>query len=314
MAWAIGFDLGGTNMRCGLVSDQGEIAAHRAKATLAHRGPDAVIADTVALIREVLEEGGRPVSGVGMASPGPLNPKTGVVLRAHNLGWYGVPVKERLEQALSLQVTVDNDSQLTAYGEWWKGAAQGYSHVLCLTLGTGVGGGVLINGRIYHGYRGSAAHIGHMIVEPGGARCGCGALGCLESYASATAIARRAREAVAGSRGSIMARYGEGLTSYNVYQAARERDAMALEVFAETGHYLALALASAIPLLDPQVVVIGGQASEAGDYIFKPLRERLDRLLKVRPPVPVAPSALGDDGGIIGAAGVMFLEGRPSID
>jgi glucokinase len=317
MAWAIGFDLGGTNMRCALVSDRGDLASHRTKPTLAHRGHDAVIADIVALIREVLREGDRPVTGVGMASPGPLNPKTGVVLRTPNLRWYNVPLKDKLEQALGLPVTVDNDSQMMAYGEWWKGSAQGYSHVLCLTLGTGVGGGVLINGRIYHGYSGSAGHIGHMIVEPDGARCGCGASGCLEAYASATAIARRARERLGGRPNSAVAKYCndlDKLTSYNVFQAASEGDALALEVFEETGYYLALALASAIPLFDPQVVVISGQAAEAGDFIFKPLRERLDDLLKLRPAVPVVPGALGDDAGIIGAAGVVFLGGRPSID
>jgi len=304
-------------MRCGLVSDQGELLVHRTRPTLAHRGPEAVIADIAALIREVLQEGGRRVAGVGMASPGPLNPKTGVVLRTPNLRWNNVPLKDKLEQALGLPTTVDNDSQMTAYGEWWKGAAQGYSHVLCLTLGTGVGGGVLINGRIYHGYSGSAGHIGHLIVEPGGARCGCGAVGCLEAYASATAIARRARERLAEGRKSVIIRCAgnlESLTSYNVYQAALDGDTLALEIFAEVGHYLALALTSAIPLFDPQVVVISGQAAEAGDFIFKPLRKRLGELLKLRPAVPVLPSTLGDDAGIIGAAGVVFLGGRPSID
>ncbi len=317
MAWAIGFDLGGTNMRCGLVTDQGELTVHRSRPTLAGRGADAVIADIIALIREVLQEGAKPVVGIGMASPGPLNPKTGVVLRTPNLRWYNVPLKDKMEQALRLPVTVDNDSQMTAYGEWWKGAAQGHSHVLCLTLGTGVGGGVLINGRIYHGYSGSAGHIGHLIVEPGGVRCGCGALGCLEGYASATAIARRARERLAETQNSAITKYCsdlESLTSYNVYQAACDGDTLAQEVFAEAAHYLAMALTSAIPLLDPQVVLISGQVADAGDFIFKPLREELDRLLKRRPPVPVHPSVLGEDAGVIGPAGVVFLGGRRSID
>ena len=309
--WAIGFDLGGTNLRVALVSAQGEVRARRSGKTKASRGIEAVIGDIICLIRETLEEADpSPILGIGVASPGPLDPKTGVIHRSPNLGWTKVPLKKRLEESLGIPTIVDNDSQMAAFGERWLGAGQGADHMVCLTLGTGVGGGVILNGQIYHGATGTAGHIGHYVIDPQGPRCGCGARGCLEAYASAPAIVQRTIHAINEGKGTRIPQLATDklgrLTSYHIFQAAKEGDPLALDIFRETGHYLALALVSVINILDPQIVIISGQVALAGDLLLQPLRSRVKELAHLRTPVPIVQSKLGDDSGLIGAAGAVF--------
>ena len=310
--WAVGFDLGGTNMRGALVSSQGDVRARRSRKTEATRGADAIIEDIVSLIREVLAEAPKEVVGIGMAAPGPLNPEEGLIIRSPNLRWANVPLKRRLEEDLGIQTVVDNDSQMTAFGERWMGAGQGADHLLCVTLGTGVGGGIILDGRIYHGESGSAGHIGHYIIDPQGPLCGCGARGCLEAYASAPSIVRRTIEAIKRGRVTGITELAAGdldrLTCRDVSRAAQKGDPLALNIFKETGHYLALVLASVVPILDPKLVVISGQVAQAGDLLIEPLTTRLQGLIRLRPPVPIVRGWLGDDGGLIGAAGVVFTQ------
>ena len=308
--WAIGFDLGGTNIRAALVSQQGEVRAWLSRPTNSPRGSDAVIQDIIALIKETLAQAPSPVIGVGIAAPGPLDPKDGVIINSPNLKWHNVPLKRMLEDALGLDVTVDNDSQMTAFGERWMGAGRGADHLALLTLGTGVGGGVIFNGRIYHGESGSAGHIGHYILNPDGPPCACGARGCLEALASGPNIVRRAREAIESGRTTSLVETVDGdldnLTSLMIFQAAQQGDALAIETFRDTGRYIGQALASLLPILDPKLVIISGQVALAGDLILEPARQRLAELIRIRPPVAIVQGELGDDGGIIGAAGVIF--------
>ena len=311
-AWAVGFDLGGTNLRGALVSTDGQVQSRKSRRTLSHRGPDAVIDDITGIIEEILAEAPSKPVGIGLASPGPLDPEKGVIINSPNLRWTNIPLKDHLDSRLELTTTVDNDSQMTAFGERWQGAGQGADHLLCLTLGTGVGGGVILNGRIYHGETGSAGHVGHYIIDPLGPRCGCGAQGCLEAYASGPNIVRRTREAIEAGRLTRIPELVEGgldqLTSLHIYNAARDGDALALDIFQETGHRIAHVLASLIPILDPQVVVISGQVALAGELLLEPVRSRLAAIICLRPPVPVVQGLLGDNGGLVGAAGVVLAQ------
>ncbi len=310
--WAVGFDLGGTNIRAALVSREGEVRVRHSRPTNSPRGSDAVIRDMVALIKETLSQAPSPVVGVGIAAPGPLDPQAGIIINSPNLKWYNVPLKRTLEDALGLAITLDNDSQMTAFGERWMGAGRGADHLALLTLGTGVGGGVIFNGRIYHGESGSAGHIGHFILDPDGPLCGCGARGCLEAFASGPNIVRRAREAIESGRPSSLGGTVRGdldsLTSLMIFQAAQQCDALAIETFRDTGRYIGQALAALLPILDPKLVVISGQVALAGDLILEPARQRLAELIRIRPPAPIVQGELGDDGGIIGAAGVIFAD------
>jgi len=310
-SWAVGFDLGGTNLRAALVSEHGKVRARYSRNTFAERGPDAVIEEIIDLIKEVLKKGHRKVASIGVAAPGPLDPGTGVIIKSPNLKWTNVPLKKCLEDNLNIPVIVDNDSQMTAFGEKWLGAGRGANNLLCLTLGTGVGGGVIFNGHIFHGETGSAGHIGHHILDPNGPKCGCGAHGCLESYVSAPNIVRRTLDAInTNRRATLIPQYVNGdlkrLTAYHIFQAARDQDPLAMEIFEETGYYIGLTLASIIPILDPKLVIISGQVAQSGDLLLKPIRSHLDRILHLRHPVPVLQAQLGDNGGLIGAAGVAF--------
>jgi len=310
--WAIGFDLGGTNLRSGLVSNSGKLMFRESCPTNSARGSDAVIQDMVAIIRDITAQSLSPIVGVGIAAPGPLDPKSGIIINSPNLNWGDLHLKAILEKELETQVTLDNDSQMTAFGERWKGVGIGCDHLVLLTLGTGVGGGVILDGRVYHGESGSAGHIGHYILDPEGPKCGCGASGCLEAYASGPNIVRRAKEAM--SRGystslnKLIAEDSVELTPLNIFQAAEQGDTLAIDTLSDTGWYIGQVLASLLPILDPKLIVVSGQVALAGDFILDSARRRMSELLYIRPPVPIVQGALGDDGGIIGSAGAVFLD------
>ena len=310
--WAVGFDLGGTNLRAGLVSSSGELKFRASCPTNPARGSDAVIQDMVSVIRDILSQASSSIVGVGVAAPGPLDPKSGIIINSPNLNWGDVHLKKILGKELDTEITLDNDSQMTAFGERWKGAGLGSDHLVLLTLGTGVGGGVILNGCVYRGGSGSAGHIGHYILDPEGPICGCGARGCLEAYASGPNIVRRAKEAISHGNSTslknILVEDRAGLTPLKIFEAAQQGDALAIDILAETGRYIGQVLASLLPILDPELIVVSGQVAFAGDFILDPARKRMAELVHIRPQVPIVQGALGDDGGIIGAAGVVFFD------
>jgi glucokinase len=314
----VGVDLGGTTLSVGAASRNGERrAAMRTVATRAEEGADAVVGRIVAEVRSVVAElhashGVAPgdVLGVGIGSPGPLDRVSGVVIVTPNLGWRNFPLRDRVADGTGLVATLDNDANCAALGEWWLGAARGGRHVVAFTLGTGVGGGIIVDGRLYHGASDMAGEIGHMTIESGGRRCGCGNDGCLEAYVSGPAIAARAREALANGAPSVL-RNEASLTAADVYGAAAAGDPMAVLLVQATARYLGIGVANVLNALNPDVVVVAGGVTQAGDLLFTPLREEVARRA-FAPAVAAArlvPGALGAEAGVVGAAAT-FLQQR----
>ena len=231
-----------------------------------------------------------------------------MVLLAPNLGWTDMPLRDRIAKGLQRPAALDNDANCAALGEWWQGAAQGTSHALAVTIGTGIGGGVILNGKIYHGASDCAGELGHTTIDMDGRRCACGNYGCLEAYASGPAIALRAAEALSsGYESSLRARVGGDLmqiTAQTVYDAAAEGDELALEVVRDTASYLGAGIANFLNIFNPEVVVVCGGVTAAGERLFGPMQREVARRA-FKPAVAacrIVPGALPGSAGVIGAA------------
>ena len=314
MRYIVGIDVGGTNIVVGTVAEDGsEVLGVVAEPTFVEQGPDAVVARIVKLARASMAQvPGKQVAGVGIGSPGPLDTKSGVVLLTPNLGWVNMPLRDRVAGALGLAATLDNDANCAIFGEWWLGAARGSDHVVGLTVGTGIGGGIVLSGAIYHGASDIAGEIGHMTIDSTGRLCKCGNYGCLEAYASGPAIAARAVEGITAGADTTLPQYVGGdlskITAQVVYEAAHDDDAYALEVVRETAKLLGAGVANIINIFNPQVVVICGGVTLAGDTLFVPLRSEVKRRA-FKPAVEVCrilPGALPGTAGVVGAAAVFM--------
>lgn len=312
---AIGIDLGGTNLKVAVVTREGLISAQRTCPVDAVRGPSLVIADMVAAIDELLAENSMKradLVGVGLGAPGPMDLRAGRIVQAANLpGWIDVPLRDELAGALGLPVIFDNDGNAAAYGEFWVGAGRGAADMVMLTLGTGVGAGVIIDGRVLHGHFDNAAELGHMIVVPNGLPCSCGQRGCLEQYASAGNVARRARGAVEAGESSSLAgliHTGETIEAEHVAEHAWGGDSLARRIWDEACLYLAIACLNLQHAYNPAKVVLGGGMSQAGDFLLDEVRGHLEQqkwsLHDDLPEVTLA--TLGVDAGVIGAAGLAW--------
>ncbi len=305
---ALGIDIGGTNLVAAVLDPQGAMPAKFSTPTLAAEGGEVVIQRIIALARQTMQA--YPVRAIGVGSAGQINPQTGTCTFANeNLpGWTGMPIRARLEEALGLPVTVDNDANAAALGEFRFGAGQGARHMICLTVGTGIGGGIIVDGKLLHGARGSAGEVGHIIVEAGGAHCPCGMQGCLEAYASATAIVRRTREALAASHPVTALHRMEPLTAKAIFKAAEDGDALAEAIVERTAKYLAVGLAGMINLTDPDLVLLGGGVSLAGEPFLKRIDRYLQSWAMTRGRARLALCALGDDAGVIGAGALAYSQ------
>lgn len=313
--YIIGVDLGGTNIVVGAMSADGahEYAMHEIP-TRAALGADAVVERIVQLIERVAAETMAATGaardaflGVGIGSPGPLDRERGLVIVTPNLGWRDFPLRDRVSDAVGLPATLDNDANCATLGEWWRGAAQGGRHVVGLTIGTGIGGGLILDGRLYHGASDVAGEVGHTTIDSTGRRCGCGNYGCLEAYASGPAIAERAREALAGGEPSAMPAMVGGdlsrLTAALVYRAAQDGDRLALEVVRETARLLGAGVANLLNIFNPDVVVLAGGVTQAGDALFEPMRAEVRRRA-FKPAVDacrIVPGMLQGKAGVVGA-------------
>lgn len=303
---AVGIDMGGTNMRLAVVSEDGTIINSTRYNTAARDGKDAVISRLSSATSELISEGRRhgTVVGVGIGAPGLI--ENGVVRCSPNLpGWNNVPLKDLLEEAVSLPVFLENDANVVAYGEKSLGAGKGFNSLICITLGTGVGGGLILDGRIWKGAFGMAGEVGHVIVEPNGVQCSCGSRGCLETYASATGIVRMAREAVLrGDAGWDM----DNMTTETLEASARGGDKIAASLFAVAGRSLGIGIASLLHILNPDAVVIGGGVSKAWDLFYPSLAKEInDRCFKeIAERTRILPASLGDRAGMLGAARLAF--------
>jgi glucokinase len=304
-ALAVGVDLGGTNLRAALVDETGGVVREGAVPTGAADGPDAVIGRIADLVRSVAA--GSEVRGAAVASPGPLDRDRTVVRSAPNLpGWRDVPLPALLSERTRLPVVMENDANAAAYGEAIFGAGKGASSVLYVGLGTGVGSGVVLDGRLLRGAHGAAAELGHVFLgDPDGPRCGCGRRGCLETYASATGVARRYRELTASPPGEVAA------DAAAVAEAARTGDEAARRAYAEAVDALAHGLSIAVHLIDPEVIVLGGGVAASRDLVLDPLAETLPgRLIAGPGAAPILrPSVLEGRAGTVGAAALLLGEG-----
>jgi glucokinase len=312
--YIIGIDIGGTNLVIGAVAEDGStLLGLRSEPTRAEEGSDAVTGRLITMTREAIAECKRldpsaEVIGVGVGAPGPLNTKTGVVLLTPNLGWVNMPLRDLIQQGVGIPVALDNDANCAVLGEWWRGAARGTRTAIGITIGTGIGGGIIVDGRLFHGTSDCAGEIGHTTIEVNGRRCKCGNYGCLEAYASGPAIARRAIEAIESGYETSLPRYVDGrlelITAQTVYDAAHNGDALADEVVSDTAKFLGAGLANLINVFNPEVVVVCGGVTYAGDSLFTPLKREVNRRA-FKPAVEVCrivPGELSGTAGVYGAA------------
>src|SRR6266850_4897925 len=296
-------DLGGTHLRAALVDEDGIIRFRFKQNTPRTESPDDIVQAIVAAVRSCELDG--PASAVSVVVPGTVNVEKGAVVRAPNLPSLNrFCLSAALERELKLPAFIENDANAAAVGELWQGAGRGRHSVICLTLGTGVGGGIILNHKLWRGADGSAAEIGHMAVDPFmGVACPCGSRGCLEVYASATAIVRMTRELSPQYQNSPL-RKSEDLTAQRIHSAGLEGDELALEVFRRMGNYLGIGLATLINLLNPQMIVIGGGVVNGWNLFEKQMRLQVTQRAFPIPAehVRIVPGECGDDAGLLGAA------------
>ncbi len=307
----LGIDIGGTKLAAGIVDATGNILARGEVPTLAAEGPERVLDRTVQLARNLLGKAGLPAAAIhriGVGCAGPVDRQAGLILNPPNLpGWIRVPLVEHFEKVLGRPAVLENDANAAALGEFRYGAGRGARSLVYLTVSTGIGGGIILDGKIWHGVKDGAGEVGHMTLVPDGPRCGCGNRGCLEALASGPSIARRAREALATGHPSRL-RELQDITAADVTRLAQEEDKLAAEVWGATITYLGLGVAAFMTILAPERVVIGGGVALAGDVLFEPLRREVRHRVKLVAveSVPILPAALGRDVGILGAAAVAF--------
>ena len=319
MRCVVGIDIGGTNLVVGCVAEDGSrLHALAEEPTCAEAGATDVLDRLVALAARTIartraELPGVEIAGVGVGAPGPLDTRSGVVLLTPNLGWVNLPLRRIIHDRLALPAALDNDANCAVLGEWWVGAARGSRTAIGITIGTGIGGGLILDGGLFHGASDVAGEIGHTTIDTDGRRCKCGNYGCLEAYASGPNIALRAREAIEAGAESRLPEYVGGdlarISAQTVYQAAKEGDVLALEVVNDTAKFLGVGLANLVNVFNPEVVVVCGGVTLAGEHLFTPLRREVARRA-FKPAVAacrIVPGELVGTAGVYGAAKV-FLD------
>ena len=307
-------DLGGTNLRAANIDRDGRVHERVKKSTPRSDKPEDIVSAIASAVKQCeaeSEKRGVHVHTASVVVPGSVHAETGVVINAPNIPCLlGYKLGAALENELDCRVLLENDANAAALGEMWRGAARGCRTIICLTLGTGVGGGIILDGKLWRGIDGTAGEIGHMSVEPfGGVKCKCGNFGCLEVYASATAVVRMTREGLAQHPSSLLYSIrSDQLTSEVVHRAAVEGDPFALEVFHSVGVHLGIAMASVVDIFNPEMIVIGGGVSAACDLFGGQAKEEV---MKRAFPVPaqrcrITKAECGDDAGLLGAAWLSF--------
>jgi glucokinase len=320
-AIVLGLDIGGTKLAAGVVTGDGGVLARAVVPSRAQDGPTSMIERLLVLGREVVEGSGVAWSrllGIGIACGGPLDPWTGTILSPPNLpGWDRVPLTDIVRRDLDLPAVVDNDATAGALAEWWFGAGRSRSidDLVYLTISTGVGGGLVLDGRLYRGVTGNAGELGHLTVMYQGRPCGCGRRGCLEAYVSGTNIAARAREALAAGESSSLARLPT-VTAEDVARAAAEGDRIAGQVWDETIEMLGSALANIIDVFDPALIVLGGGVTRSGDQLLRPVREIARRLAygPAARSTEIVLASLGERHDVVSAAVVAFERLTPGVE
>jgi len=303
----VGIDLGGTNLKLGLVTADGRMTHRLSSPTEAARGPEHVLSRMAQAVGDIAKLAGiglSDIAAVGCACPGPLDTKAGLVILAPNMpGWRNIRVRDTLHTAIGGPVVLENDANVAAYGEFRCGDVGRSKCLVALTLGTGIGGGIVIAGRMFRGVSDTAAELGHIVIAYGGRKCGCGDLGCLEAYASATAVVKRFAEALAAGETSTLASE-EDFSAKDIFEAAAAGDALSRRIVDETADYLACGIKNILHTLNPDTVVLTGGMMGAGDAWLERINQRVRE--RAFPPASAACqirwSTLGGDAGILGAA------------
>ncbi|MEA5003355.1 MAG: ROK family protein [Christensenella sp.] len=312
MKYYLGIDLGGTNIAAGVVDENYNIVARHSIPTGAHRSFEEIVADMARAAKEVAEKAGLPLSAftsLGVGSPSCINPKTGLLTFANNMGWRNVPIIEELKKHIDLPVLVYNDADCAALGEALAGAAKGYQNVLMITLGTGVGGGMILDGRIFKGADGAGFEPGHTVIVYDGVMCTCGKKGCLESYGSATGLINQTKVAMQAHPQSLMHEFcGHDLSKVDgrtAFESAKQGDKAAQDVVDQYISYVAVGIGNLSTVLRPEIVIVGGGICNQKECLLDPLNEKLQDYVfgasDIGAPEAVA-ATLGNDAGIIGAA------------
>ncbi|HHV63016.1 MAG TPA: ROK family protein [Firmicutes bacterium] len=309
----IGIDLGGTNIKVVTISEEGQVISKTTGPTDVHRPPQAVVETMAGMARRVMNEArerGYEARAVGTGIPGLIDWDAGVCIMLPNFPgkWEGVRLKSLLEAALGLPVYVINDARATTLAEKRLGAGKSVDSLVLATVGTGIGGGVVVNGDLYLGADGGAGEVGHIIVEPGGILCGCGNRGCLEAYASGPAMVAMAIRAIVQQNDTLIRDLVEGdlnkVTPKVIAEAAGKGDRVAIDVIEKAAEYIGIALSSAATTINPQMIVIGGGVAQAGERLINKIREVIHARVHIVPgeKIQVVPAELGPDAGMIGAA------------
>jgi len=310
--YCVGVDLGGTNIKAGLLDAQANVLANLSIPTEVDRGRDTVVGNIIAAAEQAITDAKvdrSQVVGIGIGSPGPLSHRKGMVINPGNLPCLKeTPLRDIVADKTGIQATLDNDANAAAWGEYWAGAGKGVTDFLMFTLGTGVGGGMVVDNRLLRGHFENGAELGHIIVQPGGRKCSCGQIGCLEAYSSAYFLARRAEEMIADGRVSqlkVRVDAGEMLMAEHIVEAAKAGDEVAIKVWDEACYYLGVAIVTMQHVSNPERIVLAGGLIAAGDFLLDRVRKHakeqtwklLDDLGEIRF------ATLGNDAGFIGAAG-----------
>lgn len=312
MKYSIGVDLGGTDIKAGLLSEDGTLTYRMVVSTRVDEGAKPIATRIAHSIRKILngtesesQQNGK-IIGIGIGAPGLIIANSGIIHFSPNFpGWTDIPLLDYVSTELDdidLPLYIDNDVNVMVLGELHHGAGIGYENVVALTLGTGVGGGVVIDRQVYHGSWNTAGELGHTIVHPNGRKCGCGNVGCLEAYAGAKGIVERTQQRIAEGKKTCL--NPEKLTPKQIANAANDGDELAVEIFSETGRYIGIALTSIAHILNPQIAIIGGGIAAAGEsLLFQHIRKEFkQRTMDIPSDMEIVPAKLGNQAGLVGAA------------
>jgi len=319
--YVIGIDLGGTNLRTGLVDRNGKIHHRLSIKTENNADPQTISNQIFYLIDEIINVGAglKPappnIIGVGLGSPGLVDKKGETILFSPNLPlWRNIPIKRMVSERFSVPCVLENDANAAAWGEKWVGAGKEADSLVMLTLGTGIGGGIIINNKLWRGVNNVAAEIGHMVIQMDGPKCSCGNYGCIEAYASATSMVRRFKESLKSGVPSSLKDAGE-ITAKMINDAAFQGDKASLDIIKETGHYLGVALVNIMHVLNPEVIVLTGGMIGSGDLLMNPIKQVIkEKAFEASAKeTKIVFSQLGNDAGIIGAAGCLLNELEISV-
>lgn len=308
--YGFGVDVGGTTCKIGLFDMEGTIQEKWEIKTNTENNGAAILDDVAASVLGKMEEKGiarDEVQGIGLGVPGPVN-NEGIVMRCVNLGWDNVDAKKELSEKTGLEVEVGNDANVAALGEMWKGGGQGHQNVVMVTLGTGVGGGIILGGKIVSGFHGAGGEIGHICIhEDETDACNCGGHGCLEQYASATGIVRMAKRKLAQETRETVLVSDDSLSAKAIFDAAKENDVVAAELVDELCKDLGGALANIAGTIDPEIFVIGGGVSKAGAVLIDGIRKHYQaRVFRACKDTEIALATLGNDAGMYGCVRLLF--------